>query len=231
MTTPPSECIWRVLMPLVKCGKELSVTVRVDTVDLPILAEVDDVYKQWTVEEAEVCMRAEQDIQMGEENMQEIGDKGTAVKMSHVEVPQLAHKTVTRSDNELQPKVLVPPGSKTCDGCAKMKQGCEKSNKEGGGKSAQAGASVACATKAPKAGTSKWAHDDDDNDVMEVVEGKTCGKGKAPVHGGFNDKTTLDILQALGMVRAEAVAVHAANLHLQVCVKQLSEALARLGVE
>ncbi|KIO02898.1 hypothetical protein M404DRAFT_27510 [Pisolithus tinctorius Marx 270] len=86
--------------------------------------------------------------------------------------------------------------------------------------------------KAPKAGPSKWAHDNDnDNDIMEVVEGKTCRKDKAPVCGGFNGKTTADISQALGMVRAEAMAVHAANLHLQVRIEQLSEALAKLGVE
>ncbi|KAI6144411.1 hypothetical protein BKA82DRAFT_35645, partial [Pisolithus tinctorius] len=81
-----------VLMPLVEHRKELGVMVRVDTLDVPILAEVDNVYEQWTVEEAEVHVRAKQDVQMGEENMQEIGDKGTAIKMSHVEVPQLVCK-------------------------------------------------------------------------------------------------------------------------------------------
>ncbi|KAI6140979.1 hypothetical protein BKA82DRAFT_32705 [Pisolithus tinctorius] len=108
-----------------------------------------------------------------------------------------------------------------------MKQGCEKSNK-GTGKKAQAGASVAWLTKALKAGPSKWAHNDDN---MEVVETCTHGKGKAPVHGGLDGKTASDISQALGMVRAKAKAAHAANLRLQVRIEQLSEALAKLGVE
>ncbi|KAI6003173.1 hypothetical protein F5J12DRAFT_783617 [Pisolithus orientalis] len=115
-----------------------------------------------------------------------------------------------------------------CNECAKMKQGCKKSSK-GAGKRAQAGASVGAVqlTKALKARPSKWAHNDD----VEVVETHACGKGKAPVHGGFDGKTTLDILQALRMVRAKAVAVHAANLRLQVHIKQLLEALEKLGVE
>ncbi|KIN99091.1 hypothetical protein M404DRAFT_30706 [Pisolithus tinctorius Marx 270] len=177
-------------------------------------------------------------------------------RMSHMEVPQPARKrsrqTIAESDDNGKPKVTVPPGQvlhavpcmrctikgtpcfgpsgKMCNWCVKMKQGCKKSSK-GSGKRPQAGASIACATKAPKASTSKQAHDNDDNDVMEVVKGRTCGKGKAPVRGGFDDKTATDISQALGMVRAEAMAAHAANLHLQVHVEQLLEALARLGVE
>ncbi|KAI6148878.1 hypothetical protein BKA82DRAFT_22637 [Pisolithus tinctorius] len=142
-------------------------------------------------------------------------------RMSHVEVPQPARKrsqqTIAKSDDNGKPKGTLCFGlsGKTCDWCAKMKQGCEKSSK-GSGKRAQAGASIARATKAPKAGTSKRAHDDIVIIVVEVVEGRTCGKGKAPVHGGFDDKTATDISQALGMVRAEAMAAHAANLCLQV---------------
>ncbi|KAI6155652.1 hypothetical protein BKA82DRAFT_17482 [Pisolithus tinctorius] len=87
-----------------------------------------------------------------------------------------------------------------------MKQGCEKSNK-GVGKRVQAGALIVHSTKAPKASPSKRAlNDDDDDDDMEVVETHVCGKGKAPVCGGLDGKTTSDILQALGMVRAEAMA-------------------------
>ncbi|KIO04275.1 hypothetical protein M404DRAFT_26465 [Pisolithus tinctorius Marx 270] len=178
-------------------------------------------------------------------------------RMSHVEVLQPACKQsrqmITESDNDGKHKVTVPPGQvlhavpcahcsvkgtpcfrpsgKTCDWCMKMKQGCEKSSK-GAGKRAQAGASITRLTKAPKAGPSKWAlDDDDDDDDVEVVETHAHSKGKAPVCGGLDGKTTSDISQALGMVRAEAVAAHAANLRLQVCIEQLLEALAKLGVE
>ncbi|KIO03828.1 hypothetical protein M404DRAFT_26804 [Pisolithus tinctorius Marx 270] len=181
-----------------------------------------------------------------------------SVRMTHVEVPQPARKrsrqAVAEGDDDDKPKITVPPravlhpvpcarcalegmscigpSGKTCDGCVKMKQRCEKSNK-GTGKKAQAGASVARSTKAPKAGPSKRAHDDDDDDDddVEVVETRARGKGKVPVRGGFDGKTASDISQALGMVRAEAVAAHAANLRLQVRIEQLSEALAKLGVE
>ncbi|KAI6002353.1 hypothetical protein F5J12DRAFT_894095 [Pisolithus orientalis] len=151
-----------VLMPLVKQGKALRVSVWVDAEDAPALMEANDLYEKWSVEEAEECVRARQDVQM-EEAMVEVG-----------------HEAHT------------------------------------------------CTTKAPKASPSKWAHGDD---IMEVVKGKTHRKGKAPVHGRFDGKTAMDILQALRMVRAKAVAAHVANLHLQVHIKQLLEALAKLGVE
>ncbi|KIO11463.1 hypothetical protein M404DRAFT_20142 [Pisolithus tinctorius Marx 270] len=248
--------------PIIECSWELVVDVKIDTADGPAIAEVDKAYERWSVEEVAAAARggSDEDVRMEEEVMQEVGEgQGTSAampaateRMSHVEVPQLAHKTITESDDDGKPKVTVPPGQvlhavpcvqctvkgmpcfgpsgKMCDWCVKMKQGCEKSGK-GSGKRAQAGASIARATKAPKAGTSKQAHDDDNDDVVEVVEGRTCRKGKAPVRGGFDDKTAVDISQALRMVRAEAMAVHAANLHLQVHIKQLSEALAKLGVE
>ncbi|KAI6003262.1 hypothetical protein F5J12DRAFT_783688 [Pisolithus orientalis] len=195
---------------------------------------------------------AEQDVQMEEETTVEVSDEGAAVKMSHEEVPQPAHKMIAESNNDGRPQVSIPPGlvlhavpctwctikgmpcirpsGKMCNGCMKMKQGCKESSKAGGRK-VQTSALVACATKAPKASLSKWAHNDDSDDIVEVVKGKTCGKGKEPVCGRFNGKTTMDISQALGMVRDEAVAAHVANLHLQVCVEQLSEALVKLGVE
>ncbi|KIN96811.1 hypothetical protein M404DRAFT_32950 [Pisolithus tinctorius Marx 270] len=108
-------------------------------------------------------------------------------------------------------------------------KGCKKSSKVVG-KKAQAGASVAQLMKASKAGPSKWAHDDNNNSV-EVVKTHGHGKGKVPVHGGVDEKTAMSLSQALGMVRAKAMAAHAANLCLWVHVKQLAEALAKLGVE
>ncbi|KIN98408.1 hypothetical protein M404DRAFT_31414 [Pisolithus tinctorius Marx 270] len=100
---------------------------------------------------------------------------------------------------------------KTCNACTKIKQGCEKSSKAAG-KKAQAGASVARSTKAPKAGPSKWDHDSDDDNIMEVVKSRACGN-------------------VLTMVRAKAMASHAATMCLQVCVDQLTEVLEELGIE
>ncbi|KIN96820.1 hypothetical protein M404DRAFT_32858 [Pisolithus tinctorius Marx 270] len=226
--------------PIVEHGQELDIDIKIDTVDRPAIAEADEAYKRWSVEEvaAAACRGSDE----GEEEVtQEAGEgqgMGAAMlvvmeRMLHVEVLQPACKTIAESDDDGKPKgtPCFRPSSKTCDWCVKMKQGCEKSNK-GVGKKVQAGASVVRSTKAPKAGPSKQAHNDDDkDDDVEVV--KTCAhsKGKAPVCGRFDGKTASDISQALGMVRAEAVAAHAANLRLQVHIEQLLEALAKLGVE
>ncbi|KAI5994250.1 hypothetical protein F5J12DRAFT_785814 [Pisolithus orientalis] len=214
-----------VLMPLVEQGKVLGVSIWVNTEDASMLAEADDLYEQWTMEEAKAHVRAKQDIQMGEETAVELSDEGGVVKMSHVEVPQPAHKTVAESNKDERPKVSIPPrpSSKMCSGCARMKQGCKKSRK-GAGKRAQAG------TSAPKAGPSKHTHDDDNN-IMEVVKTHGHGKGQAPMHGRVDKKTAMGLLQALGLVRAKAMAAHTANLCLHVCIEQLAEALAKLGVE
>ncbi|KIO02917.1 hypothetical protein M404DRAFT_27533 [Pisolithus tinctorius Marx 270] len=237
-------------------GKALGVSMRVDAEDAPVLAEADDWYEQWTAEEAEARAKAEQDIQMGEETAVEVGNEGAGVKMSHVEVPQLARKrswqTIAESEDEAGRRVVILPGSvlhkvlctrcsvknavcfgvegRTCDGCMHMKQGCEKSTKAAG-KRAQAGASIGRSSKAPKAGLSKQAHDDDDNDIVEVVESRTRGTGKALVRGGLDGKATAALSRALTMVRAEAAASHAATMHLQVRIDQLMEALEELGIE
>ncbi|KIN99130.1 hypothetical protein M404DRAFT_30776 [Pisolithus tinctorius Marx 270] len=240
-----------------KTALKANVDTKVDAVDGPAITEANEAYERWAAKEI-VCRKADEDVWMGEEALQGIEGQGTSaaelvvtVRMTHMEVPQPAHKrswqAVAEGDDDDKPKITIPPGSvlhpvpcmqctikgipctrpsgKTCNGCTKMKQGCKKSNR-GAGKKVQAGAS----TKAPKAAPSKWAHDNDD-DNMEVV--KTCvhGKGKVPVHSGFDGKTTSDISQALGMVRAEAMAAHTANLRLQVRIKQLLEALAKLGIE
>ncbi|KIN96160.1 hypothetical protein M404DRAFT_33474 [Pisolithus tinctorius Marx 270] len=228
-----------VLMPLVERGKALGVSVRVDAEDAPALAEADDWYERWTVEEAEACAKAEQDVQMGEETAVDVGNEGMGVKMSHVEVPQPACKrswqTVAESEDEAGRKVVIPPGSVLhkvpCARCSvKNAQGCEKSTKATG-KRAQAGASIGRSSKAPKAGPSKRAHDDDDDDIMEVVESRTRGKGKAPVRGGLDGKAAAALSRVLTMVRAEAAASHAATMCLQVRIDQLTEALEELGIE
>ncbi|KIN95849.1 hypothetical protein M404DRAFT_33814 [Pisolithus tinctorius Marx 270] len=80
-------------------------------------------------------------------------------------------------------------------------------------------------------GPSKWAHDDDDDDIVEVVESRTHGKGKTSGRSAVSNKTATDLSQALATVRAEAVAAHAANLQLQVRIEQLAEALAEHGIK
>ncbi|KIN95159.1 hypothetical protein M404DRAFT_34422 [Pisolithus tinctorius Marx 270] len=227
-----------VLMPLVKRGKALGVSMRVDAEDAPALAEADDWYEQWTAEEAEARVKAEQDVQMGEETAAEVGNEGTGLKMSHVEVPQPARKrlqqTIAESKDEAGLRVTIPPGSVLhkvpCARCSVKNAGCEKSTKAAG-KRAQASASIARSLKAPKASLSKRAHDDDDNDIVEVVESRTRGKGKTSGRSAVSNKTMTDLSQALAMVRAEAVAMHAANLWLQVRIEQLAEALAEHGIK
>ncbi|KAI6033073.1 hypothetical protein F5J12DRAFT_887993 [Pisolithus orientalis] len=72
------------LVPIIELGKELSIVMRADAVDAPVLTKADDMYKQWTTEEANAPMKAEQDIQMGEEPMTEPGST-VVVWMLHME--------------------------------------------------------------------------------------------------------------------------------------------------
>ncbi|KAI5998423.1 hypothetical protein F5J12DRAFT_895616 [Pisolithus orientalis] len=103
-----------VLMPLVEQGKVLGVSMQVNAEDAPVLAEADDLYKQWTAEEAKACAKAKQDVQMGEEAAVELGDD-SAVKMSHVEVLQptckKSQQAIAESDNDERSKASIPPGS------------------------------------------------------------------------------------------------------------------------
>ncbi|KIO12016.1 hypothetical protein M404DRAFT_19837 [Pisolithus tinctorius Marx 270] len=200
------------LMPLVERGKELGVMVRVDAAEAPILAKVDNVYEWWTAEEAKVRARTKQDVLMGDENAQETGGPGASVavpvvteKMLHVEVvSRPVRKTVAESEDEDEPEIVIPPSSilhkVLCTWC----MGCKKSTKAAG-KKAQAGASVARASKTAKASSSKRVvDDDDDDDKVEVVESHTCAKGKAAVRSQLNAKVRID---------------------------QLAEALEKIGVE
>ncbi|KAI5988845.1 hypothetical protein F5J12DRAFT_898091 [Pisolithus orientalis] len=181
------------LMPLVEHRKELGIMVRVDAAEAPILAEADDVYEWWTVEEAKVHARAKQDVQMGDENVQETGGPGASIavpaateKMSHIEVVshpvwKRSWQTVAESEDKDKPKIIVPPGSI-------LHKGCEKSTKATG-KKAQAGTLVTWASKTAKPSLSKRVVDDDDDDnEVEVVKSHTCAKGKAPVHSWLDAK-------------------------------------------
>ncbi|KIN99662.1 hypothetical protein M404DRAFT_30327 [Pisolithus tinctorius Marx 270] len=182
----------------------------------------------------------------------------TTEKMSHIEVVshpvrKRSRQMVAESEDEDEPKIVIPPSSilhkvpcarctvkktacigpigRTCDGCARMKQGCEKSTKAAG-KKAQAGASVARASKTAKASSSKRVVDnDDDDDEVEVVESHMHAKGKAPVRSRLDAKVAADLSQSLRLLRAEAAESQAAYLRLQVHVDQLAEALEKIGVE
>ncbi|KAI5994596.1 hypothetical protein F5J12DRAFT_896709 [Pisolithus orientalis] len=228
------------LMLLVERRKELGVTVRVDAAEVPILAEADNIYERWMAEEAEVHARVEQDVQMGDENAQETRGPHASVavpvvteKMSHVEV--VSHlvwkQTIAESKDEDEPKIVVPPSSILHKVPCMQCMGCEKLMKAVG-KKAQAGTSVMQASKTAKASSSKRVvDDDDDDDEAEVVESHMCAKGKAPVHSQLNAKVVANLSQSLRLLRAEAMELQAAYLHLQVRIDQLAKALEKIWVE
>ncbi|KIN93552.1 hypothetical protein M404DRAFT_36006 [Pisolithus tinctorius Marx 270] len=202
--------------------------------------------------------RADEDVRMEEAVAQAVVEQGTSAevpvmteKMSHIEVVSCP---VRKSEDEDEPKIIIPPGSilhkipcarcmvkkaactgpvgQTCNGCVRIKQGCEKSNKSAG-KKTQTGTVTVRSAKAVKAGSSKQAaaEDDEDDDEVKVVESHTHGKGKALVRNRLNAKVAADLLQSLRLLRAKAVESQAAYLCLQVCVDQLAEALEKIGVE
>ncbi|KIN99087.1 hypothetical protein M404DRAFT_30700 [Pisolithus tinctorius Marx 270] len=244
--------------PIVERRQELGIDTKIDTADGPTIAEADEAYKRWVAEEI-VHRKADEDMRMGEETAQAVSEQDASVaapaateKMSHVEVVAWpVRKTVAESEVEDKPKIVIPPGSIlhkvpcvcclvrnavcmgpvscTCNGCAWMKQRCKKLTKAVG-KRAQASASVAQASRAAKAGPSKRAIDDDDDEV-EVVESHTCTKGKAPVHSRLNAKVAADLSQSLRLLQAEAAESQATYLRLQVRVNQLAKALEKIGVE
>ncbi|KIO11672.1 hypothetical protein M404DRAFT_20290 [Pisolithus tinctorius Marx 270] len=244
------------VFPLVERGRALGIDTKIDMADGPAVAEANEAYERWVSKEI-AWGRADKDMRMEEVVAQAVVKQGTSAevpvtteKMSHVEV--VSHP-VRKSKDEDEPKIIIPPGSilhkvpcarctvkktacigpvgRTCDGCARMKQGCEKSTKATG-KKAQAGASVARASKTAKVSSSKRVVDDDDDDnKVEVVESHTRAKGKAPVHSRLDAKVAADLSQLLRLLRAEAAESQAAYLRLQVRVDQLAEALEKIGVE
>ncbi|KIN97490.1 hypothetical protein M404DRAFT_32221 [Pisolithus tinctorius Marx 270] len=241
--------------PIVECGQELGIDTKIDAADGPAITETNEAYKRWVAEEISHG-KADKDVRMGEEAAQAVGKQGASVavpvvteKMSHVEVvARPVRKTIAESEDEDEPKINVPPGSilhkvpcmhclvrnaacmgpagRMCNGCTQMKQRCEKSTKAAG-KRAQAGTSVAQASKTTKASPSKRTVDD----KVEVVESHACTKGKAPVRGWLDARVAADLSQSLRLLRAEAVESQAAYLRLQVHVDQLAKALEKIGVE
>ncbi|KIN97984.1 hypothetical protein M404DRAFT_31674 [Pisolithus tinctorius Marx 270] len=208
-------------MLLVECGKELGVMVRVDAVDAPILAKVDNVYKQWTMEEAKAHVSAEQDVQMGDENMQETRGQGASIavpavteKMLHIEVVsqpvwKQLQQTIAESKDKTEPKGHDPAQVNSAQGTLHVVLG-EEGSMYWSRKRAQTGTSVVQASKTTKASLSKRIVDN----KVEVVESHTCVKGKS-----------------LRLLCAKAMESHAAYLQLQVHVDQLTKALEKIGVE
>ncbi|KIN99754.1 hypothetical protein M404DRAFT_30218 [Pisolithus tinctorius Marx 270] len=244
------------VFPLVERGQELGIDTKIDAADGPAEKWVaEEIARRRTDEDVQM---EEEALQVVKEQGASLVVPVATEKMSHIEVvSQPVHKrsqqTIAESEDEEEPKIVVPPSSilhkvpctrctvkntactglvgRTCNSCARMKQGCEKSMKAAG-KKAQAGASIARSSKAAKAGPSKRAaDDDDDDDEVEVVESHTRAKGKAPVHGRLDPKVAADLSQSLRLLRAEAAESHAAYLRLQVRMDQLAEALEKIGVE
>ncbi|KAI6140163.1 hypothetical protein BKA82DRAFT_31262 [Pisolithus tinctorius] len=110
--------------PIVEHRQELDVDIKIDAADGPAIAEADEAYKRWSVEEVAAAVHGggDEDVRMEEEVVQEVGEgQGTSAavlaameRMSHVEVPQPARKqsrqTIVESDDDGKPKVTVPPG-------------------------------------------------------------------------------------------------------------------------
>ncbi|KIO11001.1 hypothetical protein M404DRAFT_20531 [Pisolithus tinctorius Marx 270] len=221
--------------PIVEHRQELGVNTKIGAADGPAIAEANEAYEKWVAKEI-ARRKANEDVQMGEEAMQAVGEQGASVmvlavteKMSHVKV--VAQPTIVESEDKDEPKIVIPPGSilhkvpcaqclvrnATCMGpisCTQMKQRCEKSTKAMG-KRAQAGASRAI----------------DDDDEVEVVKSHMHVKGKAPVHSQLNAKVMADLSQSLRLLHAEVTELQAMYLCLQVCINQLAEALEKIGVE
>ncbi|KAI5994595.1 hypothetical protein F5J12DRAFT_896704 [Pisolithus orientalis] len=197
-------------------GKVFPINMRIDVADGPVIVEAYEAYEWWVSEEI-AWHKTNKDMQMGEEAAQEVGGQETSAimlaameKMLHVKVvSQPVWKTVTESEDEDKPKIIVLPSlilhKVPCMQC----MGCEKSTKAAG-KKVQAGTSVVWSSKAARAGPSKRAADNDDNNKVEVVESHAHVKGKAPVQGGLNSKVAADLLQLLRLLHVEATELHAA---------------------
>ncbi|KIN95875.1 hypothetical protein M404DRAFT_33762 [Pisolithus tinctorius Marx 270] len=167
------------VFPLVECGRALGINTKIDVADGPTVAEADEAYERWVSEEI-AWGRADEDVQMEEAVAQAVVEQGTSAKvlvmteeMLHIEVVshpvrKQSRQTVVESEDENEPKIIIPPGSilhkipctrcmvkkaactgpvgRTCDGCACIKQGCEKSNKSAGKKMQTGTVTVTCSS-------------------------------------------------------------------------------------
>ncbi|KIN93134.1 hypothetical protein M404DRAFT_36370 [Pisolithus tinctorius Marx 270] len=108
--------------PIVERGQELGIDTKIDAADGPAIAEADEAYERWVAEEI-VRGKANEDVRMGEETVQAVGEQDASVavlavteKMSHVKVVarpvrKRSRQMVVESEVEDEPKIVVPSGS------------------------------------------------------------------------------------------------------------------------
>ncbi|KIN94712.1 hypothetical protein M404DRAFT_34758 [Pisolithus tinctorius Marx 270] len=188
-------CRWEQRMgevfPLIKHGQELGINTKIGTVDGPAMTEADKAYKRWVATEI-ACGKADEDVWMEEEVTQAVGEQGP----SQFESPKQSQQTMAESEDKDEPKIVIPPGSILhkipCAWCM-VKKGCETSNKSAG-KKMLTGMVTVWSAKAAKAGSSKWAAAEDDDDKVKVVKSHTHVKGKALVRNWLDAKVHMDQL-------------------------------------
>ncbi|KIN96996.1 hypothetical protein M404DRAFT_32730 [Pisolithus tinctorius Marx 270] len=108
--------------PIIERGQELGIDTKIDAADGPAIAEADEAYERWVAKEI-ACRKADEDMRMGEEAVQAVGEQGVSVvvpvvteKMLHVKVVawlvrKRSQQTIAESEDKGKPKINVPPGS------------------------------------------------------------------------------------------------------------------------
>ncbi|KIO04346.1 hypothetical protein M404DRAFT_26193, partial [Pisolithus tinctorius Marx 270] len=218
--------------PIVERGQELGIDTKIDAVDGPAIAEADEAYERWVAKEI-ACGKADEDVRMGKETAQAVGEQDVSVmvlvateKMLHVEVVAwLVRKMVAESEDKDELKIIVLPSSILHKLHVQWLHTDEAKVREVdvGHRKESTGRRIAQASRTTKAGPSKRAVD---NDKVEVVESHTHVKGNAPVHSRLDAKVVANLSQSLRLLCAEAT-----YLRLQVCIDQLAKALEKIGVE
>ncbi|KAI5994118.1 hypothetical protein F5J12DRAFT_785898 [Pisolithus orientalis] len=235
------------VFPIIKHGQELGVNTKVAAV-----AEANEAYERWAAEEVAVAAHggADEDMQMGEEVLQDIREQPVVMEGPTVTAKMLHVKVSSHPVwKALTPKVVAFPA----DSCRKKGQDQAKGHcpiqvespqgamctgpvghmcdgwmqmKQGCKKSTKASG------KKAQAGMST-VHEGCQGQLteVEVVKSHLCGKVKAPVCSRLDSKVMADLSQLLRLLQAEAMELQAAYLHLQVHVNQLIKVLERIGVK
>ncbi|KIO00833.1 hypothetical protein M404DRAFT_29234 [Pisolithus tinctorius Marx 270] len=172
------------VFPLVERRQALGIDTKIDAADGPTVAEADEAYERWVSEEI-VQGRADEDVRMEEEALQVVKEQGNSNSFP-TPVRKQSQQTIVESEDEDEPKIIIPPGSILHKHSPQRLQ-----------------------RLAPPRG----ATDDNNNDnEVEVVESHMHVKGKAPVHSWLDPKVTADLLQSLRLLHAEATELHTAYL-------------------
>ncbi|KAI6140978.1 hypothetical protein BKA82DRAFT_4362491 [Pisolithus tinctorius] len=86
------------VFPLVERSRELNIDMKIDVADGLVVVEKDEAYEQWVAEEI-AWLKVDEDVQMEEEASQGTEGQGASaakpvvsIRMTHMEVPQPAHK-------------------------------------------------------------------------------------------------------------------------------------------